>query len=346
MSRLRLPAPAIGVTGSVGKTSVKHMIAAATSAAARTHANAASFNNELGLPLTLANAPDDTQVTVVEMGARGIGHIRDLCEIARPTIGVVTKVALAHSELFGSIEGVAAAKGELVEALPPDGVAVLHAGDPHVRSMASRSVADVIFYGDPRADVYASDVHFDELLRGRFVVTTPAGSADVRLAVSGAHMVDNAVGAIAAGTAAGLDLASLVAGLERAVISRWRMEIDRTASGGIVINDAYNANPTSMRAALAALSALDVARRVAVVGVMAELGEEGPAEHLAIADEALAAGIDVIAVNAPAYGPRVRHVSDAVAAIAAVARVGDGDAVLVKGSRSAGLEQIAAILLA
>ena len=344
-ARSRLHEPVIGVTGSVGKTSVKDLIRAACSHEARTHANAASFNNELGLPLTLVNAPSDTEVTIVEMGARGIGHIAKLCAIAKPTIGVVTRVALAHSELFGSIEGVATAKGELIESLPTSGVAVLNAADPNVLAMASRSQADVVLYGPSGADVFATDVEFDAVLRGSFRINSPQGSADVRLAVSGAHMVDNAVAALATGLAAGLRLEGLVAGIEAAKVSPWRMEITKADSGGIVINDAYNANPTSLRAALAALTSLDVQRRVAVLGAMAELGDEGPEEHLAIAAEAAAAGIEVIAVSAPAYGPVARHVSSQVAAIEAISSFGEGDAVLVKGSRVAALERVAAMLL-
>lgn len=345
-ARRRLVPPVIGVTGSVGKTSVKDMLAAACSAGARTHSNRASFNNELGLPLTLANAPENTEVTVVEMGSRGQGHVRDLCAVARPTIGIVTRVVLAHSELFGTIENVARAKGELIEALPASGVAVLNGNDDRVRAMADRSSARVMTYGRADSDVVAEEITLDELLRPTFVVRTPDGSETVRLGVSGSHMVDNALAAIAGGIAAGHPLASLVEGVSNAVSASGRMEIGRSPAGLLVINDAYNANPTSMRAGLASLVAIPAKRRVAILGRMGELGLEGEAEHRSIAQEAESAGVEVIAIDSPAYGPTAVHVKDIPAALEALGSVSSDDAVLVKASLSAGLQRLSAVLLA
>jgi UDP-N-acetylmuramoyl-tripeptide--D-alanyl-D-alanine ligase len=280
------------------------------------------------------------------MGARGIGHIAELCAVGQPTVGIVTTVALAHSELFGSIEGVTAAKGELIEALPADGVAILNADNPHVVSMAERASCEVVTFGVDAGDVRASDVSVDDVLRPSFVIETPVGSAAVRLDVRGAHMALNAAAATAAALAVGVELDDVVAGLAAAVLSPWRMEVTEAPSGLVVINDAYNANPTSMRAALRALSELPVDERVAVVGEMAELGDEGEAEHLAVAAEAAAAGIRMIAVAAPAYGPNVEHVADRNAAQIALGEGGAERAVLVKGSRVAGLEELATSLLA
>jgi UDP-N-acetylmuramoyl-tripeptide--D-alanyl-D-alanine ligase len=349
LARSRLGGAVVGVTGSVGKTSMKDLTLAACRGAKSTHASEKSFNNELGVPLTLANAPDDTEVAIVEMGARGIGHIEYLCRIARPTVGIVTAVALAHSELFGAIEGVARAKGELVEALPPDGVAVLNADDRLVAAMTSRTEARVVTYGLTAGDVRATGVMLDNLLRPRFVVECDAGRVEVALAVRGAHMALNAAGAVAAALAVGVALDQAAAGLEAAALSPWRMDVVRAADGLVVVNDAYNANPTSMRAALAALAALPATHRVAVLGVMAELGPEGPAEHAAVAREAASLGVQVIAVDAVAYGPGALHVGDRAGAAAALGPLLNGEpggaAVLVKGSRVAGLEVLAGQLV-
>jgi UDP-N-acetylmuramoyl-tripeptide--D-alanyl-D-alanine ligase len=346
VARQRVTGPVVGVTGSVGKTSVKDLAAAALGSVRRVHANVRSFNNELGLPLTLANAPDDVEVVIVEMGARGVGHIADLCAVARPTIGVVTAVALVHSELFGTIDQVARTKGELIEALPPGGTAVLNADDPRVLAMAGRTPAPALTFGrSGSADVRVEDLAVDDLLRPRFTLRTPQGSAAVGLAVAGAHMAVNAAAAVAVGLAVGAPLDGLVEGLTAARLSPWRMEVDRAASGAVVINDAYNANPTSTRAALEALAAVPAGRRVAVLGAMAELGVEGPSEHDAVAREAVGRGVEVIAVACPAYGPSARHVADLDGAVDALGQLAPTDAVLVKGSRVAGLERLAGRLL-
>ncbi|MET0737116.1 MAG: UDP-N-acetylmuramoyl-tripeptide--D-alanyl-D-alanine ligase, partial [Acidimicrobiales bacterium] len=224
-ARDRLEGAVIGVTGSVGKTSVKDLIAAATSPSRSTAASLRSFNNELGVPLTLLEAAEDTEVAVIEMGARGVGQVRDLCTIARPTIGVVTAVALAHTEAFGAIEEVAQAKGELVEALTAAGTAVLNQGDERVAAMAGRTTAGVLTYGVDRGDVRAEGVVLDDDLRPRFDLVTPWGEAEVVLAVRGRHNAENAAGAAAAALAAGADFDGVVAGLAAASLSPWRMEL-------------------------------------------------------------------------------------------------------------------------
>ncbi len=291
------PLAVIGVTGSVGKTSVKDLTAAATSRSRRTAASLRSFNNELGVPLTLLEAHDETEVAIVEMGARGIGHVRDLCEIAHPTIGVVTAVALAHTEAFGTIEDVARAKGELVEALPSDGTAVLNLRDDRVAAMASRTSARVLTYGIDQGDVRAEGVVLDDHLRPMFRLATPWGDEEVTLAVRGRHNAENAAAAAAAALAAGADLAGVVEGLAVAALSPWRMELGVTPRGARVLNDAYNANPTSMLAALDALADLPAERHTAVLGPMAELGDHAESEHLRVADRAAELGIRLVAVD-------------------------------------------------
>ena len=342
-ARGRLPDRVVGVTGSVGKTSVKDLLAAALAARWCTAAGAGSFNNELGVPLTILGAPDRTEATVVEMGARGPGHITALCRIARPTIGIVTAVAAAHTEMFGSLDDVAAAKGELVEALPAGGVALLNHDDRRVVAMAGRTDARVVTFGrGPGADVRAEVAVLDGDLRPRFRLRSPWGSADVDLAVRGAHMVDNALAAAAAALVCEVPVAAVAAALARADVSRWRMELVRLPSGARVLNDAYNANPASMTAALRALATLSARRRVAVLGLMAELGPGSDAEHAAIGNLARDLGVEVVAVAVPAYGGTA--VPDVAAAAAALGDLREGDAVLLKGSRVAGLERLVEML--
>ena len=344
-ARRRLPHRVIGITGSVGKTSTKDLAAAALGARHRTHASVRSFNNELGVPLTLVNAPDDTEAAVVEMGARGLGHIAELCVVGRPTIGIVTTVEMVHTQLFGELAQVAEAKSELVEALPPSGVAILNVHNPYVRAMAERTEAQVLWFGNGDGDVRADDIELDAELRPRFVLRTPWGAQELRLGVRGRHQVMNALAAAAAALVCDVDLAEVAEGLAGASLSPWRMELKRTATGAQVLNDAYNAGPVSTEAALRSLAHLEARRRVALLGPMAELGDEGPSEHRRIAALAASLGIEVVAVGACDYGPDVVHVSDVDHALEALGTLGPGDAVLVKGSRVAGLERAAHALL-
>jgi UDP-N-acetylmuramoyl-tripeptide--D-alanyl-D-alanine ligase len=348
-ARRRLSVPVVGITGSVGKTSTKDMAAAALAAGLRTVASPLSFNNELGLPLTLANAPDDAEVVVLEMGARGPGHIALLCGVAEPTIGVVTAVAAAHTEMFGDLEAVARAKGELVESLPPTGTAVLNGDDRRVRAMASRMAATgtTLLYstdrGGPPADVRAEDVTLDGELRPSFRMASPWGAVDVRLEARGAHQVGNALAALSVAALAGLDLAGAAGALERAPLSPMRMELSRTGRGATILNDAYNANPASMAAALRALAAVPADRRVAVLGPMAELGDGSGDEHAAVAGLARDLGIEVVAVGTEYYGVAPLGGPDEV--VAALGVLDDRTAVLVKASRVAALERVATRLL-
>jgi len=341
-ARTQLPNRLFGITGSVGKTSVKDLLATILSERLPTAASARSFNNEIGVPLTLLNAPDGTKAVVVEMGARGVGHIAALCAIARPTCGIVTRVAAVHTELFGSLDEVARAKGELVESLPSGGIAVLNEGDPRVAAMAARTRATVITYGTG-GEVRAEQVELGEDLRPRFRLASPWGAADIQLGVRGLHQVENALAAASGALVVGEDMAAVVVGLARGALSPWRMELGTAPSGARILNDAYNANPTSVLAALESLAALPAARRTAVLGVMAELGAGEAAEHAAIGARARALGIRLISVAAPAYG--AEDVPDIDAAVGALGALDDGDAVLVKGSRVAGLERLAARLL-
>lgn len=340
-ARSRLTGPVVGVTGSVGKTTSKDLMAGVLAEAFRTHASTKSFNNEIGVPLTLLEAPDGTEAIVVEMGARGHGHIASLCAIAQPTIGVVTVVAGAHLELFVTLDGVAQAKGELVESLPASGTAVLNADDPRVAAMASRTAAHVLLFGDGGV-VRAESVDVDDELVVRFELVTPQGRAPVVLGARGRHNVTNALAAAAVGHACGIGAAAIARGLARPVSSPWRMELLRTPSGARVLNDAYNANEASAAAALRALAELPAQRRRAVLGTMAELGDDGPAAHARIAALAAELGIDAVSVAAPEYG--LDDLADVDAALAWLGPLDGTDAVLVKGSRVAGLERLAARL--
>lgn len=342
-ARSRLSGPVVGITGSVGKTSTKDLAAAALGTRLRVTASEKSFNNELGVPLTLVNVADDTEVAVIEMGARGRGHIASLCRVARPTIAVVTAVELVHAELMGDLDDIARCKGELPESLPADGIAVLNAAYGRVAAMAARTDARVVHYGTDDSDVRAVDVVVDDELRPRFRLESEWGSADVQLAVRGLHQVGNALAAAAVALVCGVPVEDVAVGLGAGELSPWRMEL-RTAPGGArVLNDAYNASPASVEAALRSLVCLDAERFYAVLGPMAELGADGPAEHRRIAAVAEGLGVQLVAFQTGEYGPV--PVPDIEGVLGVLGPLGEGDAVLVKGSRVAGLERVAEALL-
>ncbi len=342
-ARGRLPDQVVGITGSVGKTSTKDLAAAVLSRAHRVAASEKSFNNELGVPLTLVNAADDTEVAVIEMGARGAGHIAALCAVARPTIAVVTAVELVHAELMGDLEAIARAKGELPASLPADGVAVLNGDAPRVAAMAALTSARTLLYGVDRGDVRASAIELDDQLRPRFRLESAWGGADVRLGVRGRHHVANALAAASVALVCGVAVDEVAHGLGQGQLSPWRMDLQTAPGGALVLNDSYNAGPASMEAALRALAHLDVARHRAVLGPMAELGADGPAAHRRVAALADELGVGIVAVATDDYG--VRAVADIDEAVAALGPLGPDDAVLVKGSRVAGLERLATRLL-
>jgi UDP-N-acetylmuramoyl-tripeptide--D-alanyl-D-alanine ligase len=359
-----LPAVTIaGITGSSGKTTTKDLAAQLIERLGPTIAPAGSFNNEFGHPLTVLRADASTEYLVLELSARGPGHIAYLCGIAPPRYGAVLNVGHAHAGEFGGLDQVAQAKGELVEALPADGVAILNADDPRVLAMAARATARVITFGvrDRAASVRAADVRLDDLGRPSFTLLTPEGPAPVTLRLHGAHIVPNALAAAALAGELGLSPADIAEGLSAAVArSRWRMEVHRRPDGVTVINDAYNANPESVRAALQALSHLARdGRAFAILGHMAELGALSRASHEDIGEFAARADVaGLIAVSqeaAPllAGARRVRSwtgealaVPDGAAALDVLAnQLKPGDVVLVKASRAAHLEGVAEALL-
>jgi UDP-N-acetylmuramoyl-tripeptide--D-alanyl-D-alanine ligase len=362
-ARHRLPdATVVGITGSAGKTATKDLLAAALDATHRVHASPESFNNEAGVPLTLLAADGDTEVVVTEMGARFPGNITELCTIAEPQVGVITHVGMAHAGLLGGPEGIARVKGELLEALDRDGIAVLDANDPFTPALSARTRARVLTVSagaSPTADVRAVDVVLDDELRPRFVLETPWGTTPVCLSVRGEHQAVNAAMAATVALELGAPLDQVAEGLAKAVTAAWRMDVVRTPEGITVVNDAYNASPTSMAAALQSFRRVAVAkrkRRFAVLGEMLELGDHARDEHERIGRLAVECGIDfVIAVGAGAQpiaegarvagGDKVIEVDDADGALAEVSEhARPGDAVLVKASRAVGLERVAEAL--
>jgi UDP-N-acetylmuramoyl-tripeptide--D-alanyl-D-alanine ligase len=344
-----LPATTVvGVTGSSGKTSTKDLLAAVLAPLGPTVAPPGSFNNELGLPWTALRADTGTRHLVLEFSARGVGHIARLAAVVPPRIGVVLNVGRAHVGEFGSVEAIARAKGELVEALPADGVAVLNADDPLVAAMAARTAARVVTFGRGVAEVRAEDVRLDGG-RARFTLATPAGRAPVALRLVGEHHVGNALAAAAVALELGGAPEGIAAALSAAEpASRWRMEVTDRADGLTVVNDAYNSNPESMSAALNALAALGAGTRRtwAVLGTMAEQGDDTAAAHAEIAALARRLGIDrLVAVGTTDY-PGARRTADVDEAVELLrAEAGPGDVVLVKASRAAGLERVAEGLL-
>lgn len=359
----RLGATLVALTGSAGKTSTKDLIAQVLRRKAPTVFTPGSLNNEIGLPLTALSATEDTRFLVLEMGARGIGHIRYLTGLTPPRIGLVLNVGSAHIGEFGGREQIAQAKGELVEALPEDGAAVLNADDPLVRAMAARTKAKVVLFGESaEADVRAENVRLTDSGRPSFRLHTPSGAADVTMRLYGEHHVSNALAAAAVAHELGMSAEEIATALSEAgSLSRWRMEVTERPDGVTIVNDAYNANPESMRAALRALAAMGRGRRTwAVLGKMAELGDEALAEHDAVGRLAVrlnvsklvavggieASWLQLGAYNEGSWGEESVHVSDAQAAIDLLrSELRPGDVVLVKASRSVGLESVAQALV-
>jgi UDP-N-acetylmuramoyl-tripeptide--D-alanyl-D-alanine ligase len=354
----------IGVTGSSGKTSTKDLMAQVLASAGPTVAPAGSANNEIGVPLTACRVDASTRFLVSELGARGNGHIAWLCGIVRPTVGAVLNVGHAHVGEFGSVDAIAQAKGELVEALPSSGWAVLNADDQRVAAMAARTRARIATFsasGPPAAGelrVWADAVSADELQRPTFRLHASgasAGTAEVGLRVSGAHQVANALAAAAVGLSQGMTVDAVAEALGHATPrSRWRMELARRADGLLVVNDAYNANPDSMAAALRAVAAMrrEGGRLVAVLGDMLELGPQAAAAHRMVGRLAADLGFDQLVVLGDFADDIAAGASEAVASVTRVAdreeavrvvatSATEADVVLVKASRGLALETVA-----
>jgi UDP-N-acetylmuramoyl-tripeptide--D-alanyl-D-alanine ligase len=330
---------AIGITGSVGKTTTKDLLAGCLASTFRTAASQGSFNNELGLPLTLLNAPDAARWVVLEMGARRVGDIERLAEVASPDVGIVTSVEIAHVEYLGDLDGVARAKGELVAALPASGLAVLNLDDPRVRDMASLSACPVLGYAvGADAEVRADDVTLDRDLRARFRLSSPWGQTEVRLALHGVQQVPNALAAATVALWCGVPIEAVAAALAVRQGSPWRMEVHHVPGGPVLVVDCFNAIPASAEAAVRSLAALPGERKLAVLGLMAELGDQSESEHRRIALMAEELGIEVVGYETGLYGEA--HVTGVDEAVALLRTMGPGDAALVKGSRVTRLEDV------
>ncbi|MEP7059860.1 MAG: UDP-N-acetylmuramoyl-tripeptide--D-alanyl-D-alanine ligase [Actinomycetota bacterium] len=358
--RTRMDATVIGVTGANGKTSTKDLTAAVLSTMLRTHASPASFNNEIGLPVTLLTAPPGVQAVVAELGARHVGDVADLCAIARPDIVVVTNIGLAHIEIFGSWEAIVEASAEPVAALGPTGTAILFADDPVVAGYRQSAAGRVVTFGlTDTADVRGIDVRLAADGCASFTALSGSQAADVRLSVPGEHMVANALAAISVGIELGVPLSTAASALIDASVSQWRMETFTTPSGVRVVNDAYNANPESMAAAIkAARWMAGDARFIAVLGSMAELGSFAAVEHERIGELAARVRVDRLITVGPAAYPiavaglregvepdNVASYDDGAEALDDVrTHAGAGDVVLFKTSRVAGLEKLAEAL--
>jgi UDP-N-acetylmuramoyl-tripeptide--D-alanyl-D-alanine ligase len=337
--RRALGARVVGVTGSVGKTSVKDITRALLPG--KVHANEENLNTEIGLPLTILEAPDDAEALVLEMAMRGKGQIAELAAIAEPEVAVITNVGPVHVELLGSVAAIAAAKAEILDDLPPGGTAVapVEAGElePHLER------APRLLRFGRGGDVEAVEVEVDEGVT-EALVSTPAGSQRFHFPFTEAHNLTNALAAIAAGVALGADLAGMSDRAADIGFSRFRGERLELPGGIVLVNDCYNANPVSMRAALDHLASLEATRTVAVLGEMGELGADSAGYHREVGKHARTQGIDfVVGVGLPArdYDPDELVADPAEAAEFLAQQLEPGDAVLIKGSRSAGLETVA-----
>lgn len=354
--RGRLFCPVVGVTGSTGKTTTKDFLVSVLSRQFKTVATSGNQNNDLGVPLTIFNAGADTDVLIVEMAMRGAGEIARLSRIARPTAGLITNVGTSHIELLGSQEAIAQAKGELASSVGPDGAVFLNGDDAFSETIAATASAPVTYYGYcDGCRVTATGVEVDALSMPSFELLIGQRRTNVRLCVPGKHNIYNALAAAAVASHLGMEIDEIAQGLEDARAGDMRMQSFETASGLSVINDAYNANPTSMRAAVETLAGITAAtKRVAVLGDMAELGSLTELAHFRIGEDVARLGIDILVT----VGERAKHIADGARAagmdddsirpcvtVAEASEVLDdvvdpGDVVLVKASRVMGLEAI------
>ena len=338
----KLSAVSIGVTGSVGKTTTKDMLKDCFAPSYVSWASEQSFNNEIGVPLSILSSPENAEFLILEMGARGVGQIEKLCEIGKPTVGVVTSIGIAHSEFFGDLSQIILAKGELVESLNSDGLAVLNNDDQNVRELRNRTSAEVLLYGTEGGDVVAENVCLDSELKPNFHLRSPWGSLPICLNVSGEHNVMNALAAAATAMYFDVPISSVGKALESVEISPFRMETYETSQGMLVINDCYNANPLSMKAALNTLISSGRKNLIAVLGIMAELGDDHASSHIEIGDFARSNNVEVISVNVKEYGGQlVSSIDEALHALEDRSSMGINTAILIKGSRVIGLEELA-----
>jgi UDP-N-acetylmuramoyl-tripeptide--D-alanyl-D-alanine ligase len=338
--RADLGARVLGITGSTGKTTVKDICAAILPA--EVSASPENFNTEIGLPLAILAAPEETEILILEMGMRGVGQIAELAAIAAPDVAVITNVGPVHVELLGSVEAIAAAKAEIIDGLRPGGTAVVPA-DPGLLETHLERAPKLLRFGSG-GDVEATWV-LAEAGETDVIVRTPSGEQAFNFPFTEAHNLENALAAVAAGIALGYSAEEMAARAPGIVFSRLRGELVELPGSAILVNDSYNANPISMRAALDNLASLEASgRRLAVLGEMRELGPDAASYHREIGEYARSVGVErIIGVGelAAAYEPD-EQVSDAEAAADALAAVlGPGDAVLVKGSRAVGLERVA-----
>jgi UDP-N-acetylmuramoyl-tripeptide--D-alanyl-D-alanine ligase len=354
--RERLFCPVIGITGSTGKTTTKEFVTAVLGSQLRVVSTVGNRNNEIGVPLTVMDAGADTDVLVVEMGMRGRGQIAELCDIARPTIGLVTNIGVSHIELLGDQESIASAKAELVEAIADDGVVFLNGDDAFSDTLQIASRARVVRYGiSETCEICARDIEVDDQSHATFEIVAGNVTVPISLAVPGRHNVYNALAATALGLHLGLDGTAISESLACATAGDMRMQTFTSASGVYVINDAYNANPTSMRAAVETLVGTTTAkRRIAVLGDMAELGSLAELAHFNIGEEIAAMPVDLlvtvgeraarIADGARAGGMNPERIRPCATADEASEVLDDelapGDAVLVKASRVMELERV------
>lgn len=352
--RQRFSLPVVGVTGSVGKTTTKEMVAAALSGRYKPYRSAGNFNSEVGLPITLMELAAEHEVAVLEMGMRALGEIAYLCSIAQPSVGVVTNVGTSHLELLGTQANIARAKGELVRSLPADGAAVLNWDDPLVRAMAAETAASVWYYGlepGPEHYVTAIDMEREGEVGQRFTLVTPVGEIEVHLGAPGRHLVLNACAAAAVGLHLGMSLPEIASGLGTYQPSGARMRI--LASGGIrILDDTYNAAPVSVIAALQ--TGRDLAgsgRLIACLGDMYELGPSAVAGHRQVGEAAARLAEHVVAVGemaaeiAAAAGPKAHYFPTKEQAIDHLrGLLQPGDTLLVKGSRGMRMEEIVAAI--
>ncbi len=341
--RDELDIPIVAITGSTGKTSTKDLVSAGLEGS---WASPHSYNNEIGVPLTVLSTPRDATALIIEVGSRGRGHIDRLRPVVRPDVSVITNLGVVHLETFGSTKGLADAKYELVEALQPDGIAVLPHDEPSLHRGGDHRT---ITFGGPGADVQVVDVSTDGRGLPTFTLCTSHGEYRLSLSLAGIHQATNAAAAVGVAMALDVDVAQFVSRLEKAEGSAWRMEVHRGAY--TVVNDAYNANPQSVESALRTVADMD-GRCIAVLGAMAELGPVCEAEHVAMGQLAGELGFCELVVVGPDHGYAVgfsgrahkaTDIEDAADTLSHI--IEPGDAVLVKASRSAGLERLALHLI-